>query len=127
MIWILSYPQGNTWVEVCISDKKLRRAMEDESLSGRYGGGMAKKILLRLDALRAADSLADFWPPKSGPERCHELIGELAGTFSVDVKQPYRLLFIPIEEEPPKDRADEKKRWESIKSIEIYAIENTHE
>jgi proteic killer suppression protein len=114
-------------MEVFISDKKLRRAIEGDSLSGRFGAVMAKKILLRLDALRAAESLADFWPPKSGPERCHEFIGELAGTFSVDVKQPYRLLFKPIEEEPPKDRSDEKRRWESITSIDIYAIENTHE
>src|SRR3954470_19366811 len=124
---VLSYPQGNTWMEVFISDKKLRRAIEDGGLGGRYGAAMAKKILLRLTALRAAESLGDFWPPKSGPERCHELIGELAGTFSVDVKQPYRLLFKPIEEAPPQDRSDEKKRWESITSIDVYAIENTHE
>ncbi len=114
-------------MELFISDKKLLRAIEDGSLSGRYGTVMAKKIQLRLDALRAAESLGDFWPPKSGPERCHELIGDLAGTFSVDVKQPYRLLFKPIEETPPKDPSDEKKRWESITSIEILAIENTHE
>jgi len=114
-------------MELFISDKKLLRAIEDDSLSGRYGAAMAKKILLRLTALRAAESLGDFWPPKSGPERCHELIGELAGTFSVDLKQPYRLLFKPIEEAPPKDRSDEKKRWESITSIDVLAIENTHE
>src|SRR4051794_13321741 len=114
-------------MEVFISDNKLRRAIEDDSLSGRYGAVMAKKILLRLDALRAADSLADFWPPKSGPERCHELIRERAGTFTVDVKQPYRLLFNPIEVEPPKDRSDERTRWESITSIDIYAIEDAHE
>jgi plasmid maintenance system killer protein len=114
-------------MELFISDKKLLRTIEDDSLSGRYGAGMAKKILLRLAALRAADSLGDFWPPKSGPERCHELIGELAGTFSVDVKQPFRLLFRSIEKAPPKDRSDEKKRWESITSIDILTIENTHE
>src|SRR5260370_36311629 len=114
-------------MEVFISDKKLRHAIEDDSLSGRYGAAMAKRIVLRLDALRAAESLADFGPPKSGPERCHELIGDLAGAFSVDVKQPYRLLFKPIEEAPPKDRSDEKKRWESITSIDVLAIENTHE
>ena len=88
---------------------------------------MAKKFTLRLTALEAADSLADFWPPKSGPERCHELTGKLAGTFSIDVKQPYRLLFRPVEESPPPDRSDEQARWKCIKAIEIVAIENTHE
>jgi hypothetical protein len=48
---------------------------------------MMRKIMLRLSELRAAVSLADFWPPMSGPERCHELKGELAGTFSIDLKQ----------------------------------------
>jgi proteic killer suppression protein len=87
---------------------------------------MAKKIMNRVASLRAAASLAVFWPPKSGPERCHELLGDLAGTFSVDVKQPYRLLFVPIEEEAPPDCSDDQKRWTSITAIEIQTIEDTH-
>lgn len=87
---------------------------------------MAQKIKLRLAALRAADSLNDFWPPKSGPERCHELKGNLAGTFSVDLKQPYRLLFKPSAESTSSDRSDEQERWKGITSIEILAIEDTH-
>src|SRR5438094_3896192 len=112
-------------MELFISHKKLFRAIEDDSLNGRYGVPMAKKILLRLTALRAAESLGDFWPPKSGPERCHELIGELAGTFSVDVNQPYRLLFQPTSK-PAEDEAEEQQRWKSITSIDITAIEDTH-
>ena len=76
--------------------------------------------------LVAADSLADFWPPNSGPERCHELKGDRAGVFSIDLKQPYRLLFKPIEAAPPADRSDEQERWKSITSIDIVAIEDTH-
>jgi plasmid maintenance system killer protein len=114
-------------MDVYASDIKLRNAIEDEAACRRrYGSDMAKKIKLRLAALRAADSLADFWPPKSGPERCHELEGGRAGTFSMDLKQPYRLLFTPGEETPPQDRSDEQKRWQSITSIDILAIEDTH-
>jgi plasmid maintenance system killer protein len=113
-------------MEIVITDKKLRRAVEENTLAGKYGAQMAKKIQLRLATLKAAESLAAFWPPKGGSERCHELIGDLAGTFSIDLKQPYRLLFKPIEEAPPKDRSDEKQRWEAIKAIEILAIEDTH-
>ena len=106
---------------------RLRAALENEAVCQRqYGRGMTKKIMMRINELRAANSLADFWPPKSGPERCHELTGDLAGTFSIDVKQPYRLLFIPMEENAPKDRSDERKRWASITKIEIVAIEDTH-
>lgn len=88
---------------------------------------MTKKIALRLTALRAAESLGDFWPPKSGPERCCELTGDLAGTFSIDVKQPYRMLFKSKDHSPKLDPPDEQKRWKAIKAVEILAIEDTHE
>lgn len=114
-------------MEISVRDNRLRAALEDESVcKRRYGPDMAKKIMNRVASLRAAASLAVFWPPKSGPERCHELLGDLAGTFSVDVKQPYRLLFVPTEEEAPPDRPDEQKRWTSITVIEILTIEDTH-
>ena len=68
-------------MELFISDKKLQYAVEEDGLRGRYGADMAKKIAMRLAAFGPAESLGDFWPPKSGPERCQELIGELAGNF----------------------------------------------
>jgi plasmid maintenance system killer protein len=106
---------------------KLKKMLEDEAVGQKqYGRDMMKKIMMRLNELRAAVSLADFWPPMSGPERCHELKGERAGTFSIDLKQPYRLLFVPIEKSAPEDRSDEQKRWASIAKIEIVAIEDTH-
>jgi plasmid maintenance system killer protein len=106
---------------------KLKTSLESEAICQRqYGRDMMKKIMMRVNELRAAISLADFWPPMSGPERCHELKGDLAGTFSIDLKQPYRLLFVPIEESIPKDRSDEQQRWASITKIEIVAIEDTH-
>jgi plasmid maintenance system killer protein len=54
------------------------------------------------------------------------LQGKLEGTFSIDLNQPFRLLFRPVESNPPTDRSDEQARWESIKAIEIVAIEDTH-
>ena len=116
-----------TGVEILSKVKSLRAALESEKASLRhYGKDMAKKIQLRLTSLRAAESLADFWPPKSGPERCHELQGQDAGIFSVDVKQPYRLLFRPTEVDNFPDRSDEHGRWKTIKSIELLKIEDTH-
>ena len=114
-------------MDIYVSDSNLRRAIEDEgACKRRYGADMTRKLRLRLAALRAADSLVDFWPPKSGPERCHELKGERGGTFSVDLKQPYRMLFKAVEATPPPDRSDEQQRWKSITSIDILAIEDTH-
>lgn len=118
-------------------DNKLKRSLADpKERNRRYGKEMAKKLSLRLDALEAADTLGDFWPPYSGPERCHELKGNLAGTYSMDVKQPYRLLFRPTEDlrvlvEPtPKDTegkdTEGKDRWKSIRSIVLVRVEDTH-
>jgi plasmid maintenance system killer protein len=114
-------------MEIYAGESKLRRALEDEKVRQRvFGTNTAKKLAIRVTALEAADSLADFWPPNSGPERCHELQGKMAGTFSIDLNEPFRLLFRPIELNPPADRSDEQTRWESIKAIEIVAIEDTH-
>jgi plasmid maintenance system killer protein len=107
--------------------KKLKRDIEDDARrKKRYGAEMAHKIKLRMGALHAAESLAVFWPPNTGPERCHELKGDLAGTFSMDLKQPYRLLLVPAA--PDECRAAEgKERWEAIKSVVVIGIEDTHE
>ena len=113
-------------MDISISDKRLRKVANNPAACQRqYGVNMAKKIALRLASLRAAVTLADFWPPKSGPERCHELKGDRNGTFSVDLNQPYRLLFQSTSETLG-DEADEQQRWKSITSIDITAIEDTH-
>ncbi len=113
---------------VTVSDNKLRKAVEDEAVAQKLLGlDMAKKLSLRIAALRAAASLADFWPPKTPPERCHELQGADLGTFTVDLKQPYRLKFEPVDESSPKDRSNEQERWSLIKKINLLSIEDTHE
>ena len=114
-------------MDIFVRDNRLRKDLQDEAnCRRRYGADMAKKLMLRLTVLRAAESLGDFWPPKSGPEQCHELKGDRAGTFSVDLKQPYRLLFEPSMATKPADDSDEQERWKSITAINILSIEDTH-
>jgi proteic killer suppression protein len=114
-------------MQVYISNKKLKRTIEDDAeRTKRFGAEMAKKIKLRVGALVAAESLAVFWPSGSGPERCHELKGELAGTFSMDLKHPYRLLFWPVDVPKEPEATDEKQRWQAINAVEIISIEDTH-
>lgn len=92
----------------------------------QFGPEMARKLMLRMGVLKAAISLADFWPANTGTERCHELTGDLAGKFSMDLKQPYRLLFVPGELLSKADYLNEKERWSAIISVEILGIEDTH-
>ena len=113
-------------MEIIVNDNKLRRSLETESAQKRaYGVDVAGKLRLRLAALRAAESLADFWPPKTLPERCHELEGKRKGTFSVDLKHPYRLIFKPTQKRAD-EQADERQWWASIIEVEILSIEDTH-
>lgn len=112
-------------MEIEITDHKLRRTLEDDSRRIKsYGRDMAKKIAVRLAALKAAEALVDFWPPFSLPERCHELKGKDAGLFSMDLKHPYRLLFLP--HDPEYRSTDERERWGQIIRITIVDIKDTH-
>ncbi|MEO7423802.1 MAG: killer suppression protein [Fibrobacteria bacterium] len=108
-----------------MKDKRLKASLEDDELGKRHFGVGWAKIRLRTSSLHGAISLADFWPPKSGMERCHELGGGRIGTFSMDVKQPFRLLFKPINGGDVAS-TDQQARWQSITAIEIIGIEDTH-
>lgn len=117
----------NDSMQVYISNKKMKRSIEDDGeRKRRFGPEMAKKIQLRVGALVAAESLAVFWPPNSGPERCHELKGDMAGTFSMDLKHPYRLLFQPVDMPEGLEAGEGKQRWQAINAVEIVGIEDTH-
>jgi len=115
-------------MEVTVPDNRLRRDIEDDTArKKRFGKDMAQKIALRMAALVAAESLEDFWPPHSGPERVHELKkGDLLGMFSIDLKHPFRLLFRATDVDKKKSGDDEKKRWGTVKSIEIIGVGDTH-
>lgn len=111
-----------------IPNRKLKRWIENDSERRKhFGSEMAQKIKLRMDALVAAESLAVFYPPNSGPERCHELKGSLSGTFSMDLKHPYRLLFTPVEDEKRNKPQNELQRWREIEIVTIVGIEDTHD
>lgn len=112
-------------MEVLVAGKLGRILNDDAACIRKFGRDQAQKIKLRVSALRAAESLAAFWPPKSGPERVHELVADLAGFFSVDLKQPYRLILRPIED-PGKKYADQRERWADIKTVELVSVEDTH-
>jgi len=100
---------------------------EGAQLEKLHGAKRAKKIRIRMAELRATESLMDFWPPKSGPSRCHELTeGRRSGQLSVDLDHPYRLIFIP-DHEPAPSKEDGGLDWSQVTAIKILAIEDTHE
>ncbi len=98
----------------CHDDKRLIRA---------YGAENARRIRRRLDELRAAASLEDL---RTLPQcRCHELIGDRKGQFSVDVKHPYRLIFVPTNDPLP-FKEDGGIDWTGVTAVLIVEITDTH-
>lgn len=83
----------------------------------------SEKLQQRLMELRAADPLFDM--SHLPPTRCHELAGNRAGQFSVDLEQPLRLLFIPVNDPIPRqgDGGIDRRR---VTEIEIFEITDTH-
>jgi plasmid maintenance system killer protein len=115
-------------MDISFKNKKLAKAFnEGAQLERLHGTLRAKKIRLRMKELRAAKSLKDFWPPKSGPARCHELPeGKRRGQLSVDLDHPYRLIFIP-DHDPVPTLGDGGLDWSQVAAIEIQGVDNTHD
>jgi proteic killer suppression protein len=107
------------------SNESLKKSIEnDAERKNRFGVDMAEKIKLRMEGLQAAMNLADFLPPYSGPECCHELNGVFKGIFSIDLKNPYRLLFKPTENQ--QKETYNLQDWEKINEVTIVGIEDTN-
>jgi len=73
--------------------------------------------------LKAAVDLDDI--SRLPPARCHELTGDRAGQLSVDLKHPYRLLFIPAND-PIIRKSDNGLDWSAVTEVEIIDIDDTH-
>lgn len=82
-------------------------------------------IEVHVASLTACDTLQDFFnlgPTNNG--RCHMLKGNLKSIFSVDLNQPFRMLFVP---DPPAERDENGMILSSVKSIKIVKLkEDTH-
>jgi proteic killer suppression protein len=76
--------------KLCNSNKELQR---------KYGPQKARKILQRLDGLKAAETLADL--SHLPPLRCHELKGDRDGQLAIDTIHPFRMIFEPAHHPVP--------------------------
>ena len=104
--------------------KRLQKICSDTNESiKKLGAKMARKLQQRLMELRAASCLADI--SKVPPSRCHLLSGNRGGQLSVDLEQPYRLVFIPANDPIPV-KQDGGLDWAKVTEIEIVEIVDTH-
>lgn len=84
-----------------------------------WGQDMARKLVQRLQEIQAASTLQDLCR-LPGP-RCHALKGKREGQLSVDLVQPYRLVFEPTQssQEIYVDGVLDRSKIERVKIIEV--------
>lgn len=97
--------------ETCASAKKLHR---------EFGAIRAKRIMVRLQQLRVADTLADL---REVTSRVHELTGDLEGLIALDLDGPFRLLVEPTEWITTKGGGLD---WEAVKAVVVRQIVDYH-
>lgn len=111
-------------VEIHFKTAKLQKTCNAAAaLRKAYGGENASRVQRRLAVLEAAPSLADV--PNVPPERCHLLTGDRAGCFAVDIKHPFRIVFAPTTQPPPR-KADGGIDLRKVTSVTILEIVDYH-
>lgn len=110
---------------ILFNTAKLEKECNNENLMiRRFGPKRTKLLKRRLTELAAANSLEDL---RNLPQsRCHELKGNLKGYLSVDLDNPYRLMFEPANN-PLFKKPDGGLDWKKITEIRIIGVEDTHE
>jgi proteic killer suppression protein len=111
-------------MEISFNNKKLAKLLNSQRDTLRkYGPDNGKRILLRLSQLAAVENLQEL---ASFPQvRLHQLAGNRNEQLSIDVKHPYRLLFVINHEETPR-KPDGGLDWKEITAIIIIEIADTH-
>lgn len=110
-------------MEISFANKKLEKAFGDQRLLVRVHGAVrVRKLKQRLDDLESADTLAVM---RHLPGRCHELTGDRAGQFALDLDHPYRLIFEP-DHYPVPSKEDGGIDWTAVTAVCIIAVEDYH-
>lgn len=111
-------------MDIIFRDRKMERICTNYSLSIRkYGPIRAGLLRRRIDDLEAAKNLEVL---RSFPQtRCHELVGDRAGTLAVDLGHPYRLIFEPANDPIPR-KPDGGLDWMAVTVVRILAVEDYH-
>ena len=111
-------------MEVYFRTRKLERMFSSQKLLQReYGQENARFIMRRMSVLSAAPTLKQV--PSTKPERRHQLQGNRSDQFAVDVRHPYRIVFVPANDPVPvlEDGGYDLYR---ITAITILAVEDYH-
>jgi proteic killer suppression protein len=80
-------------MDITYRNKKIEKECTDANVSDKiYGKEMSARLQMRIDQIRAADSVEEMVKFHIG--RCHKLSGKRRGEYAVDLVHPYRLVFV---------------------------------
>ena len=110
-------------MEIAFRTKKLAQTFNsDSALRKAYGDRMARTIMTRLAVLREAPMLSMV--PTLPPNRRHQLHGNRAGQYAVDLTHPYRLIFEPSD--TPARKAKGEVNTDEVTAITIIEVIDYH-
>ena len=109
-------------MKIYFENRKLSKTLSNEKAISKKYGQTADKIRVRLSEIAAADNLEDL---RYVAGKFHELIGDRKGELACSLKDPYRLIFKPVNEPLPINE-DGQLVWGNVKEIIIIEIVNYH-
>ncbi len=110
-------------MNISFADKKLGKIFNSEKELQKEYGKNTRYIMRRMAVLNAAPSLAHV--SHRAPERRHELGGQRKGTFAVNIRHPYRLVFKPNHDPVPL-KEDKGIDLNKVMAITILGVEDYH-
>ncbi len=111
-------------MEIVFRNRKLEKQCNDAREANRtWGAEGARRLRRRLDDLAAAENLGVM---RTLPGRPHELKGDRTSQISLDLCHPNRLILEPADDPCPK-KPDGGLDWDSVRTIRILGIEDTHD
>ena len=110
-------------MQVSFTDERLAVSCSDSrKRKSIHGINRGKKIGIRLDDLKAAESLQDM---RSLPGKCHELKGDRSGTLALPLDGLYRLIIEP-DHDPLPMKEDGGLDWHQVTRVTVIRIEDYH-
>ncbi len=111
-------------MEITFRNRKLAKTFNSaDALQKAYGPRMVRTIMTRLAVLQAAPTLSMV--PTVPPNRRHQLHGNRAGQFAVDLVHPHRLVFSP-NHDPIPVKADGGTDTDQVTAITVIEIVDYH-
>lgn len=111
-------------MEISFNTRKLQKLLSaKKEMTKKWGAKKAQKLAQRLMELRAAQTLSDI--PTEPPARCHLLKGDRDGQLSVDLEQPFRLIFVP-DHAPVPTLQDGGLDWTKVSKIIVIEVIDPH-